>query len=104
LILVATISLGAADWPQWRGVNRDGITAETGLLTVWPAGGPRLVWRATGLGEGYASMAVVLGRIYTQGQRGSQQFVMAFDANNGSKLWETATTSRAFRESRGNGP
>jgi outer membrane protein assembly factor BamB len=104
LICIASISLSAADWPQWRGVNRDGITAETGLLTVWPAGGPRLVWRATGLGEGYASMAVARGRVYTQGQRGTQQFVMAFDANTGNKLWETAITSRAFRESRGNGP
>ena len=94
----------AADWPQWRGPNRDGISSETGLLAAWPSGGPRLVWRATGLGEGYASLAVARGRLYTQGQRGSQQFVMAFDVKTGSKLWETATSTRSFRESRGNGP
>ena len=45
----------AADWPQWRGPNRDGKSAETGLLASWPAGGPRLVWKAQGLGEGYSS-------------------------------------------------
>lgn len=94
----------AADWPQWRGPNRDGISRETGLLTSWPAGGPRLVWKAAGLGEGYASMAVARGRVYTQGQRGGQQFVVAFDVKTGARLWETPTTMRPFRESRGNGP
>lgn len=104
LCLFLSIAVSAADWPQWRGPNRDGISSETGLLASWPSSGPRLVWRATGLGEGYASMAVVRGRIYTQGQRGAQQFVIALDAKAGSTLWEVATTGRAFRESRGNGP
>ena len=94
----------AADWPQWRGPNRDGISSETGLLAAWPQGGPRLVWRATGLGEGYASLSVARGRLYTQGQRGSQQLVMAFDVKTGAKIWETATSPKSFRESRGNGP
>jgi outer membrane protein assembly factor BamB len=93
----------AADWPQWRGVNRDGHSGETALLTSWPAGGPRVVWRATGLGEGYSSMSVAGGRVYTQGQRGQQEFVLALDVKSGAKLWETPT-GRAFRESRGNGP
>ena len=29
-----------AEWPQWRGPNRDGISAEKGLLKTWPEGGP----------------------------------------------------------------
>ncbi|MCX6628799.1 MAG: hypothetical protein NTW28_14355, partial [Candidatus Solibacter sp.] len=56
----------AADWSQWRGPNRDGKSAETGLLAQWPAGGPRLVWKVQGLGEGYSSFAVVGNRLYTQ--------------------------------------
>jgi outer membrane protein assembly factor BamB len=102
--LIVSAAPRAADWPQWRGPNRDGISSETGLLAAWPPAGPRLVWRATGLGEGYASIAVARGRLYTQGQRGSQQFVMAFDVKTGGKLWETPTSARSFRESRGNGP
>ena len=102
--LIVSAAPRAADWPQWRGPNRDGISSETGLVAAWPPAGPRLVWRATGLGEGYASIAVARGRLYTQGQRGSQQFVMAFDVKTGSKLWETPTSARSFRESRGNGP
>jgi outer membrane protein assembly factor BamB len=93
----------ADDWPQWRGPNRDGISKETGLLSSWPAGGPKLVWKATGLSEGYSAIAVVGGRIYTQGQRGDEQFVMAYDAATGKKVWETKA-GRSFRERRGHGP
>ncbi len=95
--------LQAADWPQWRGPNRDGISAETGLLTSWPQGGPPVVWKTEGLGEGYSSLAIAGGRIYTQGQRGRQEFVLALDVKTGKKIWETAT-SRDFRNDRGDGP
>ena len=56
----------AANWPQWRGPNRDGISAETGFLESWPPAGPPLVWKAQGLGEGYAAFSVVGDRLYTQ--------------------------------------
>ena len=87
--LAASVSMFAVDWPQWRGVNRDGHSSETGLLTSWPSGGPRVIWRATGLGEGYSSMSVAGGRVYTQGQRGQQEFVLALDVKTGAKVWET---------------
>ena len=96
-------SSSAADWPQWRGPHRDGISAETGLLPTWPAGGPRLAWKAEGLGEGYSSFAVVGDRLYTQGQYGDQEFVVAFDTKAGKQLWKTPS-GRAYHESRGNGP
>jgi outer membrane protein assembly factor BamB len=72
-------------------------------MQAWPSGGPRLVWTAAGLGEGYSSVAVSAGRIYTQGQRGSRQFIVALDAKSGAKVWETAAGGN-FNESRGNGP
>ena len=34
-------SSNGRDWPQFRGVNRDGISTETGLLTSWPESGPK---------------------------------------------------------------
>lgn len=102
-VLLAIQTLSGADWPQWRGINRDGISPETGLLKSWPEGGPKQIWKATGLGEGFSSFAVVKGRIYTQGQRGNQEYVMAYDAATGKKLWETPAGS-AFRERRGHGP
>src|SRR6476469_7749246 len=79
----------AVDWPQWRGINRDGISLETGLLESWPAAGPPLVWKATGLGEGYAAFSIVGNRLYTQGQRSDQEFVVAYDVTTGKQVWLT---------------
>jgi outer membrane protein assembly factor BamB len=55
------------DWPQFRGPNRDGKSAETGLLKEWPEGGPKLLWWTNGLGKGYSSIAVVKDTVYTAG-------------------------------------
>jgi len=88
---------------QWRGNNRDGTSAERGLLKDWPAGGPKLAWTVKGAGEGYSSFAVAGGKVYTLGARGGTEYTMAFDEATGKKLWEVATGSR-FRNDRGDGP
>ena len=86
LLAFVALPLAAADWPQWRGPHRDGISPETGLLDVWPEGGPRQIWKIQGLGQGYAALAIAQGRIFTQGERGDHQFVVALDAATGKKL------------------
>ena len=93
----------AMEWHQWRGPNRDGHSVETGLLQQWPAGGPPRVWQASGAGDGFASFSASHGRLYTQGARGGTEYVMAFDAATGKKLWETANGSR-YRNAQGDGP
>src|SRR5260370_6720135 len=45
----------AADWPQWRGPERNGISQETGLLKEWPKEGPKLLWQVKDIGFGYSS-------------------------------------------------
>jgi outer membrane protein assembly factor BamB len=97
------MSASAADWPQWRGLERNGISPETGLLDAWPKGGPPQIWKTQGLGQGYAAFAIAQGRLFTQGQRGDHQFVLALDAATGKKLWETPT-GPAFPQDRGDGP
>lgn len=83
-------ALLAANWPQWRGPERDGISKETGLLTEWPAEGPRLVWQVDGLGDGFSTPAVANGRIYLINNKGLEnEFVHALDAKDGSQIWET---------------
>ena len=72
-----------AEWFQWRGPNRDGHSAETGLLKEWPANGPPQVWRTTGAGTGFASFSSSGGRLYTLGARGNVEYVIAFDAATG---------------------
>lgn len=101
--LLLAIPVHSADWPQWRGQGRDGFSSETGLLAKWPAGGPPLVWKITGLGEGFSGVSIAQGSIITQGQRAGHEFVAAFDVATGKKLWETAT-GEPYEEERGNGP
>lgn len=93
----------AANWPQWRGPNRDGISKETGLMKQWPADGPALVWKASGAGRGYSSFSISNGKLYTMGLRGDREFVMAFDIATGKEAWATPHGS-AFRNDRGDGP
>jgi outer membrane protein assembly factor BamB len=105
LIAAATTTGLAApdDWPQWRGPRRDGVSTESGLLKQWPANGPPLAWRIEGAGEGYSSFAVSAGRLYTLGARKGTEYVMAFDAATGKRLWEVAN-GRRFENDRGSGP
>jgi outer membrane protein assembly factor BamB len=99
----AALAQTPADWPQWRGPNRDGISKETGLLKQWPAEGPPLAWKATGAGRGYSSFAIANGKLYTMGLRGDREFVVAFDVATGKEVWATPHGS-AFRNDRGDGP
>ncbi len=92
-----------ANWPQWRGPNRDGVSKETGLLKQWPAEGPPLLWKASGAGRGYSSFSVANGRLYTMGLRGDREYVIAFDIANGKEAWATPHGG-AFRNDRGDGP
>lgn len=66
-------------WPQWRGPRRDGISDEEGLLSIWPASGPKLLWKVGGLGTGWSSPIVVGERIYITGDVGNDLIVFAFD-------------------------
>jgi outer membrane protein assembly factor BamB len=101
--LASTFAQGATDWFQWRGPNRDGISAETGLLQAWPKTGPPQVWRAAGAGNGYSSFSSSGGRLFTLGARGSNEYVMAFDRATGKKAWEYLN-GRRFENDRGDGP
>ena len=90
LLLPALLVAGAAaDWPGWRGPARDARSTDTGLLRQWPAGGPPLAWSAEGLGSGFSSVAVAGGRIFTLGDVGEEQHVIAVSAEDGSPLWRT---------------
>ena len=92
LVVAATLALSpalASDWPQWRGPERNGKSPETGLMDEWPEDGPPLVYRASGLGTGYSSLAVIGDRIYTLGDLEGGQHVLALDRDTGERLWAT---------------
>jgi outer membrane protein assembly factor BamB len=93
----------AADWPQFRGPQRDGVSPETGLLRRWADGQPRQEWKVDGLGEGYGSLALSGGRIYVQGALSGRSGVHCLDAATGRKIWFTPLGSKSDND-RGNGP
>jgi len=80
----------AADYPQWRGPNRDGKSPETGLLKEWPEEGPPLVWKLTDIGDGYSTPSVVGERLYVQANRGlDDEFLQSRSVSDGKRVWET---------------
>jgi len=108
LIALATFFLPAAsllaqnDWPQFLGPNRNGISAETGLIDSIPAGGPKELWRISG-GVGMSGLAISRGKLLTLVQKDGQQFLTAKNAETGAPLWETPLTSQ-YENQQGNGP
>jgi outer membrane protein assembly factor BamB len=66
-------------WPQWRGPARDGVSTEEHLLHEWPQGGPPLLWKAKGLGEGIGCISVAGGLIFAQGNQADKDTVTALD-------------------------
>lgn len=100
-VLVST-GVQAADWPQWRGPERTGISTETGLNTDWTAKPPKLLWTQPGMGSGYASVTVAGGKIYTVGYAGGMlvanakgkkrlegavETLFCLDEKDGKQLW-----------------
>ena len=87
-LCLGPLELPAADWPQWRGPQRNGISAETGLLAEWPKEGPRLVWQVKDIGSGYSTPSMVGDRLYLLSNQGlDNEFVQALDAKDGKRVW-----------------
>jgi len=103
LLLTSTLTAAAADdWPRFYGPNRDNRSAETGLLTEWPEGAPKLLWQVSGLGHGYSGVAVADGIVYATGDTDENLVITALDLS-GSILWTQtngAPFTRAFPGSR----
>lgn len=94
LFVLAGLARGDDSWPTFRGPQRTATAPDKGLLTEWPAGGPKLVWKTTGAGRGYASLAIVDGRIYTLGDEPStaqdkDEYLVCYNQADGKQLWQT---------------
>lgn len=87
LWLIISPMTRAADWPGLRGLARDGVSAETGLV-AWPKNGPALKWTFNAAGAGYGSPAVVNGTVYLLGTKEKNEVVLAIDGS-GKELWST---------------
>jgi outer membrane protein assembly factor BamB len=88
-----------AYWTDFRGPLRDGHYRERPILTDWPAGGLKPMWKQP-IGAGYASFVIADGRAFTIEQRGPQEVVAAYDIPTGREVW-TNGWAAAFREMMG---
>jgi outer membrane protein assembly factor BamB len=77
----------ALEWPCFHGSDRTNKSVETNLIKAWPKDGPNLIWTATGLGEGYSSVSIGGGLLYTAGLFDGQTYVFCFDLN-GKPVWK----------------
>ena len=92
----------ATDWPQYRGLHRDGLSAETGLMKKWPESGPGVVWRRK-IGDGFSSVVVSGGRLYTMDSDAESEIAVCLEVATGKEIWRTPLGKR-FVEEFGDGP
>lgn len=94
------------DWLVWGGRNRDFIVNTSGLADSWPASGPRKIWTRA-LGDGYSSIAVEKGILYTGYRSTGRETIAAFDARTGKTIWENSFVTvftNSYSEKVGPGP
>lgn len=101
-LLLPARNLNGADWPQFLGPNRNGISAETDLIDRFGEDGPVEVWRISP-GVGMSGFAIVGGTAYTLTQNDDAQFALALDAETGDERWRTPLAP-PYANSMGDGP
>ena len=103
LLCSGILTASAAEWPQWRGPNRDGVSGEVGLLKEWSPNGPKVLWKVP-LGEGFSGISVSQGRVYTMFSEGNDEFVVCLDATDGGEIWRFRSDKNYHEGQGGNGP
>ena len=95
--------LAAPEWPCFRGPKRDSVQPDVVLAEDWEATPPAELWR-TLIGPGWSSIAVAGSRLFTQEQRGDNEVVSCYHADDGSSLWIHAYPARFWESVAGAGP
>lgn len=96
--------LTAADWPQWRGADRDDHSPDKTILHPWPAKGPAQLWVYKDAGLGYSGFSVVGEQLFTMGAKDGGEAVICLDPSTGTKKWEVKLDDRIYPNNWGDGP
>ena len=96
LLLLMFASVQAANWPQWRGPNGDGISLETNVPVRWSAS-ENVVWKTPIPGEGHSSPTVWGASVFlTTAMLNSQErLLLRLDARTGNILWQRTVLTAA---------
>jgi outer membrane protein assembly factor BamB len=97
------LAISEADWPEFRGRNRDGVVLHSSLRRDWGVNPPRLRWKHP-IGLGWSSFAIVDGLAFTQEQRLEDEAVVCYDVETGKELWAHTDAGRFTHPVGGTGP
>ena len=93
IISFIATTLYSADWPQYLGPDRNGISPETGLLRAWPETGPEVLWTVP-LGPGFGGASVSDGNVFVLDRAGDTQDVLrCYDLDSGKEKWKYGYTA-----------
>ena len=102
-LLIGAFAAHAAEWPQWLGPTRNGISSEENLLLEWPDSGPEVVWRKP-LGRGFSAVSAAGGRLFTMYADTLGEFAVCLEAASGDELWRVRTGKYYEEKQGGDGP
>jgi len=112
-VLAALLAFGlwlcgsaSAQWTQFGGPDQSFAASSKGLAKTWPADGPKKIW-SRDLGEGYSTILVDGGRLFTMYRSDEKERIVCLDAATGRTLWEHAYESeprQGHGEQFGRGP
>jgi outer membrane protein assembly factor BamB len=86
LVAAAVVSIGASDWPQFLGPNRDGTYTGPPLGETWSASGPRVLWKKN-IGQGLSGPVVAGDRLVVFHRQADREIVEALDSSTGKPIW-----------------
>ena len=93
LVILSTTNIYSQDWPQWRGISRDGKVTGFKAPATWPTELTQ-VWKIN-VGWGDGTPVLSGGKMYLLTRQGTDEVIMCLDAATGKELWKNSYAATA---------